>query len=60
MTLFCENETQESCFQMQEIIMKAVLKPIQFSNPMEAVKEQLLSMLYLYNGNRVLHLFKLL
>ena len=33
--------------------MKVVLKPSQCSKPLEAIKEQLYSMLYVYNGKLV-------
>lgn len=43
-----------SCFKSVELIMKVVLKPSQCIKPIEAIKEQLYSMLYIFNGRIVI------
>eukprot|EP01036_Dinobryon_divergens_P025824 gene25824-34412_t len=47
-TLFHQSDGH-SCFKSIELLLKVVLKPSQCSKPIEAIKEQLYSMLYVYN-----------
>ena len=48
------NKEDGSCFQSLQLLLKVVLKPSQCAKPIEAIKEQLYSMLFVYNGITVI------